>query len=343
MEEQARKIRKLLFGVLAVLIVVAVVTLRPRSPQEIAADPEAATLDSVTQIDDHPLYVLHYYADYRSVGARMTSPRDSGWACSLFAALGDPETLVYGRNFDWEHSPAVLLFTDPPDGYASVSLVNLYFLGFNEIEARNLAGLPLIARRPLLEAPFLPIDGMNETGLVIGMAAVPDAELPADSDRPVIGSLGIMREVLDYAATVDEALAIFDMYTIDFTGGPQVHYLIADANGDAILIEYDHRERQVMRNENLWLAATNFLANRSGEGDRSLCDRYRIIAEELTEAHGATTVAEALSLLEMVAQMDTQWSVVYGINDLSMTTVMHGAYDTVYIYSLDTWASYGDP
>jgi Flp pilus assembly protein TadD len=29
--------------------------------------------------------------------------------------------MFYGRNFDWDFSPALLLFTNPPDGYASVS------------------------------------------------------------------------------------------------------------------------------------------------------------------------------------------------------------------------------
>jgi hypothetical protein len=41
-----------------------------------------------------------------------------------FAAIGDEEQNLYGRNFDWQFSPAVLLFTDPPDGtprYRSIS------------------------------------------------------------------------------------------------------------------------------------------------------------------------------------------------------------------------------
>jgi len=37
--------------------------------------------------------------------------RTLAWACSLFAGLGDVEQRLYGRNFDWDHSPAVLLFT----------------------------------------------------------------------------------------------------------------------------------------------------------------------------------------------------------------------------------------
>jgi len=50
------------------------------------------------------------------------------WGCSLFAAFGDGKEMFYGRNFDWRYSPALLLFTDPPEGYASVSMVDLDYL-----------------------------------------------------------------------------------------------------------------------------------------------------------------------------------------------------------------------
>ncbi len=33
------------------------------------------------------------------------------WGCSLFAFFSDPQAMLYGRNFDWEYSPALLLFT----------------------------------------------------------------------------------------------------------------------------------------------------------------------------------------------------------------------------------------
>ena len=45
--------------------------------------------------------------------------------------------MFYGRNFDWEFSPALLLFTDPPDGYASVSMVDLTFLGISPAASKD--------------------------------------------------------------------------------------------------------------------------------------------------------------------------------------------------------------
>ena len=56
--------------------------------------------------------------------------KGANWTCSLFAALGDDQEFKFGRNFDWEYSPGLLLFTNPLDGYASVSMVDIAYLGF---------------------------------------------------------------------------------------------------------------------------------------------------------------------------------------------------------------------
>jgi len=80
-------------------------------------------------IDDYPLYVMHVYGDAPPVSA--VAVRDSSalpaFACSLFAAFGDAETRLYGRNFDWDYSPALLLYAHPDNGYDSVSMVDLGF------------------------------------------------------------------------------------------------------------------------------------------------------------------------------------------------------------------------
>ena len=96
--------------------------------------------------------------------------------------------MLFGRNFDWEYSPAVLLFTHPPGGYASVSMVDIAYLGFDEDQVNSLTELTLEERQALLNAPEWPFDGMNEKGLVIGMAAVPPGQMPYDPDKKTIGS-----------------------------------------------------------------------------------------------------------------------------------------------------------
>jgi hypothetical protein len=190
---------------------------------------ETATLKSLVQVDDYPLYTMVYRGAYDEVasvaGAQDASLVDlpamerlvirPAWACSLFAALGDPANMLYGRNFDWQFSPALLLFTDPPDGYASVSMVDIAYFGFEGERAEGLAAMPLRERRALLEAPRLPFDGMNEHGLVVGMAAVPPGGMRADPDKGTIGSIRVIREMLDHARDVGEAVALLDRYNID--------------------------------------------------------------------------------------------------------------------------------
>jgi len=267
----------------------------------------------------------------------MSSP--PAWACSLFAALGDADEMFYGRNFDWEYSPALLLFTDPPDGYASVSMVDIAYLGFGGDRASTLTSLPLVERRSLLDAPFLPFDGMNEHGLVIGMAAVPPGQMRSDPDKETIGSLMMIREVLDHAGNVNEAIAIFHNYNVDMEGGPSIHYLIADSSGRSVLVEFYQGEMVVFPNETAWHLATNFLrasAGASAEGPalseaEGECWRYDRISQRLTEAQGQMTTQDAVDLLAEVSQESTQWSVVYGMSSGDIHVTMGREYDDVHI------------
>jgi hypothetical protein len=293
-------------------------------------------LRSLELVDEYPLYVMHYYGEYRT-GAQVPGLAP-GASCALFAALGDPDNLIYGRNFDWEHSPALLLYTYPSDGYASISMVNLGFLGFDREEARELLSLSDEELIPLHWAPFAPTDGMNEAGLVVGMASVPSSEDRTDPSLPAIGMLHIMREMLDYSATVDEALAVMERYTIQFVGGPPVHYLIADATGRAVLVEFGTGQRHEIPNDQPWHMATNFLVESAGDDPESQCHRYSTIAEELEAANGALSSDEGLDLLDRVSQEGTQWSAIYEISNRTLHVVMGMEYDEVYTFPLESGA-----
>jgi hypothetical protein len=244
--------------------------------------------------------------------------------------------MVYGRNFDWEFSPALLLFTDPPDGYASVSMVDLTFLGIDSDSTMALTDLPLVERNALLASPSMPFDGMNQYGLTIAMAAVPDA-LPSDAGRdpskPTIGSIGIIREVLDHARSVDEAVPLFEQYNIDVTGGPRVHYLIADPSGKAALLELFDGKIVVMRNEAPWHLATNHLRC-TAEGDGG-CQRYHAMSERLAATNGQMDAHAAMQLLSEVAQSGTQWSIVYDMTSGDINVVIGQACEAVFPFHLD--------
>jgi hypothetical protein len=314
------------------------------------SDEEVATLRSLKKIDDYPLYTMHYYGSYDQGWISTSNDRDvlkvdlvnpelpawpTTWACSLFAALGDADNRLYGRNFDWEHSPAILLFTNPPDGYASVSMVDMAYLGFSGTRADTIIDLPLIELEALLNAPFIPFDGMNEQGLVVGMAAVPPGDMLPDPDKETVDSVMIIRLMLDLASNVDEAVAILESYNIDMGVGPPIHYLITDSSGQAALVEFYQGEMVVIPNETPWHLATNFLRAAYGESVDGISWRYDTIFQRLSDAEGLMTSQEAIDLLENVSQRITQWSVVYGMSTGDVIVIMERQYGNVYTFNLN--------
>jgi len=297
---------------------------------------EALALASIQKVDDHPLYTLHLKGDIRA--AQTVIAVDAAlpaWGCSLFAALGNPEERIYGRNFDWEHSPALLLFSQPEEGYASVSMVDIAYLGYRPEREKAIHALPLSDRAALLGAPRLPFDGMNARGLAVGMAAVPPGNMKPKSGKEAVGSLGVMRHVLDRAGTVDEALNIFDSYNIDFAGGPPIHYLVADASGQALLVEFYQGEMRTFRNEQPYHLATNFLVAEAGGQIAGQCPRYDTIEARMKALNGRLDAGEALSLLKSVAQDNTQWSVVYNLSRKTVDVIMGRHYETVHSFQLE--------
>ena len=301
---------------------------------------EAATLSSLKKIDNFPLYTIDYQAAYDqgfvsgSIEGEPFFPSPS-WACSLFAAMGDPEEMFFGRNFDWEFSPALLLFTDPPDGYASVSMVDIAYLGFGGDRAFELTDLSISERSRLLDAPYLPFDGMNEAGLVVGMAAVPSGRMEHDPSKETVDSLLVIRRILDQAATVDEAVVILKSYNIDMGSGPPLHYLIAEKSGRSALVEFSRGEVKVITNTDPWQQATNFLVSETQTESEELYWRYALISERLTETEGQLNSKQAMQILEEVAQESTQWSVLYGFGMGEIQVVMGREYNNSHILTLE--------
>ncbi|HYU85928.1 MAG TPA: linear amide C-N hydrolase [Kribbellaceae bacterium] len=321
-------------AVTAVLLLAAVLTgcgHRDRAavtPEPALTGDASATLASLRKVDDHPLWTMTYRGSYDRMKGVPQPAAPSPFGCSLFVAYGNRADPVFARNFDWDDHPALLLFTDPPDGHASVSMVDASYLGVD--------GDPDTAaeRRALLDAPLLPFDGLNEQGLAIGMAAVPDADGGTRPERPTVGSVRIIRLVLDRAATVDEALAVFGSHNIDFDGGPPLHYLVADAHGRSAVVEFVGGELVAQRTEEPWNAAVNFTLAGSTEQARQADDRYRTATGTLRRTGGTLAARQAMDLLRAVAQGHTRWSVVYGLRSGEVHLVTGKRYDAVHDFRL---------
>ena len=317
-------------------------------PNGMLSEQEAATLGSLELVDDYPLYKMRYIGSYSGRANLDKTPGSvkafehlvqgscqAAWGCSLFATLSDEKNRLFGRNFDWRFSPALLLFIEPGDGYASVSMVDMEYLGFEGDRSRNLIDLSLEERQPLLDAPFLPFDGMNEKGLAVGMAAVPAENMPFDPQKKTIDELRAIREILDHAGTVEEAIDILRSYNINM-GNVPLHYLIASASGDSALVEFYKGEMVVFRNESSWQIATNFLLASTNGHPQGQCWRYDRISQRLKELLGRISSQDAFRLLKDVSQDNTQWSIVYHMTSGDMDIVMGSdSFETIHTFHLE--------
>jgi hypothetical protein len=242
--------------------------------------------------------------------------------------------MLYGRNFDWQFSPAVLLFTDPPERYASVSMVDIAYLEFGGEKSKTITDLSIDERRTLLKAPLIPFDGMNEHGLVVGMAAVPPGHMRPDPKKTTIGSLRVIRKILDHANNVDKAIAIFKNYNINMEEVP-IHYLISAPSGDSALVEFYNGEMVVTRNDKPWHFATNFLIASVSKSAIGKCNRYDKINQKLAEVGGHLTKQHAMDLLANVSTTRTQWSIVYGMNTGDVEVSMGQHYQNLHKFHLN--------
>lgn len=184
-------------------------------------------LFSLEKIDDYGAYQMTYYGDYGfdeflEVGALSDKDIEefvtkrllkgipinlgvTGNGCTAFVTKNEKEEVIYGRNFDFLYAPSLQLYTEPKNGYKSVSTVNLSFAGYSE---NFLPDGSLFDKFLALATPFLPFDGMNEKGVAIALLAVPEAEPPYDSNKITLNTATAIRLVLDNASTVEEAVKL---------------------------------------------------------------------------------------------------------------------------------------
>jgi len=302
---------------------------------------DSLTLASLTKVADYPLYAMTYYGDYgfsnhikpgnKSFASvpKMVEFDEGSCGCTCFAAMGNKNATLLGRNFDWYDHIPLLLFTYPPGGFASVSMVDLDYFGFN----RNNLPDNTQNKRRLLDTPWLPFDGMNELGVAIGMMAVPHAESPSDPGKKTIGEIEVIRLVLDYATSAEHAIELIKQFNVRMEN-PPIHYLIADRSGKSAIIEFVDGKMIVMKNVDPWQVSTNFIIHGSGAPENVSCWRYNRAFSTLKNAKGKLSSASAMNLLQNVSQQNTIWSMVYQMNAGKLNVVVGRKFDKIKSFEL---------
>jgi hypothetical protein len=306
-----------------------------------------AQTGEVLRLDDYPLYYMRSSSDYgfdsyrRGVagapGAATAPPADaspgrSSWACTCFASAPSGEGPLFGRNFDWQDRASLLLYAAPPNALASLSMVDLHYVGFgatvglDELRAQR----DRIAQR----APYVPFDGVNERGVAIGLMAVPSAQPPFDPGKRSLYDLELIRLVLDYASDTNHAVDLLRGYNYRATS-PPVHFLIADGSGTATLVEYVAGEMKVTRSTTPFMVATNFVVFGSQAPFSTGCPRYDRAHSTLSAHEGVLSRAAALELLSSVSQDTTMWSAVYDLGGRGVEVVPGRRYSRSYRFAMD--------
>ncbi len=341
-----------------VLVCIAFIVVLTIVIMPIAFGNELVTLSSLKQVDSHPLYTMTYagdygFSDFLKTGAQ--SDRDiekfvvkrllkgvdidlgiASAGCTAFTAGNGKDSRIYARNFDFDYAPAVLLKTHPSDGYASISMVNLAFAGYGEGYVPHPGSFDSFLT---LAAPYLPFDGVNEKGVAMALLAVPYADPPKQAGRVMLNTTTAIRLVLDRAATVDEAVALLKNYNYYFSGGVECHYLISDASGRSVVVEFLDGDMKLTPSKGEYQAASNFIMYQGkniGEGGSEF-ERYNTVMSALEASNGILSDRDALDVLSRVQIPGrTQWSLVYNQVSGDVTVCMGAHYDQVYSFSFDT-------
>lgn len=264
-------------------------------------------------------------------------------ACSMFFAETPEKGYVLGRNLDNQTTDLAVVKTAPKDGYASVSVVNLSFLGYNDIYTPD----RLLDRINTLATAYFPLDGINEKGFAVGVLQLQAPVTAQDNGKTDVGTTLAIRAMLDKCATVDEAIELLKTFDMHAAAKGCFHFQMADATGESVIVSYVDNEMIITEEKDGFIAATNFYVHEVPfEYEKQGLDRYEILEKKLTEKKSVLTAKEAMELLgaakivstppdEKGRVYSTQWSAVYDLTNPSLSLCADMNYDDVYVYTVE--------
>ena len=156
---------------------------------------------------------------------------------------------------------------------------------------------------------------MNDRGLAVSCMTAKESRLPpADRGKPTLIVPAMMRLVLDFAATTDEAVALMRRFNLDFDGVP-CHFLVADRNGKSVVVEFVEGQVETVRSAEGWQVSTNHLLyGKSEPENEAACDRYRTAAARLSDSRQPLDAPEVMRLMAAIsAENRTMWTSLYNL------------------------------
>jgi choloylglycine hydrolase len=241
----------------------------------------------------------------------------ASFACSTFL-INKNGHLVFGRNYDWVTGNGMLLVNARgvqktsfvPESEKSITWTSQCgSITFNQFGKE------------------FPHGGMNENGLVVELMWLAETSYPQQDGRAAMNELQWIQYQLDNFTSVNDVINSQQHIRIHPQGAAPLHFLVADAQGNAATIEFIKGKMVVHRGKDLaHPVLTNTIYSdalremeKSNSSDNSV-NRFATACSMITQYQSTPSVknpvAFSFGVLNKIAQGDyTKWKIVYDISN----------------------------
>jgi len=259
-------------------------------------------------------------------------------ACTAFC-LKKGNKIYLAKNLDWGIGAGYLFLNERG---VNKSILNTGQLNKNEFGWRS-------KYKSITFNQFgkeFPLSGMNEHGLVVEELNMVPVMLKPDSTKQQINEFQLVQYLLDNCKSTDEAIEQLNKFQLKPLLQP-LHYLIADKQGNVVIVEFNSSDFNIysakktglpVLSNNNYKQSLKYLKNFQGFGGDlpikySLAsnDRFVSVANLLEQYNGQEPISYVFLILDTVRQYDTKWSMVYDINNLTVSFQFHSC-DTIKLF-----------
>jgi len=266
------------------------------------------------------------------------------FGCSSFAVTTPEGHHLMGRNYDYPETDMLMIYSDPADGYASISMADIGLLGLGTDEG-EIDPLSAGSRFMSVVFPYLSVDGINEAGVGVSILQLEHEEIHQDTGKPDILMNVAIRAILDTCGSTDEAIALLNSYDMHSMIDRSFHLFITDRSGKSVIVEWIDNEMIVTEG----CAVTNHvlgLGDMEPVSDIDSATRYAILKEDISSCSGTADAVAAMTFLSDAAlrsndpdDMQTEWSCVYDLDDFKVTICTDTVYDKSYTVTPETFGA----
>ena len=161
--------------------------------------------------------------------------------CSSFTAHKENGEHLFARNYDlYATNTCIVRVKGNKKRHASISTVDTSFINIPAGADMN----NLLSKAYALAAPYAPLDGLNDAGVSCGIymtyqgAGKNVIATDQNTDLPDISPTALIRLILDYADSLDEAVDFARSYDMHDSAGTSFHIMVAEPSGRSAILEW---------------------------------------------------------------------------------------------------------